>query len=131
MFIARYKNGKTVTEKQSHWKGLVDGIIQVDLTFPIPVTYRDKKTGRTMKAPDRTISLKGYDQYYFHNEAVAHLDVNSGKITDDGQGKIVAKAIGGIRNGQVTEVRVDKGGFCQVIVFDEKDFKHRDIKKAD
>jgi len=130
MFIAKYPNGKTITEKQKTWNKIEEGMSSLELTFPMRLTYIDRETNKEKVAPSRTISLRGFDKYYFHNEAVAHLDVGSGKIENNGQGHLVAQVIGGIRNGQVVETRVDKGGFCQTIVFDEVDLRHSDIKTA-
>ena len=130
MFIAKYPSGEIITEKQKTWNKVKDGMTSLELTFPMRVTYIDRETGEEKVAPARTISLKGFDKYYFHNEAVAYFDVNSKKSDSNGQGQLVAQVIGGIRNGQVVEIRIDKGGFCQTNVFDEEGFSHSDIKIA-
>ena len=130
MFIAKYPNGEIVTEKQKNWSEIDDGLSVLELTFPIPVTYRDPDTGEEKRASARTISLRGYDKYFFHNEAVAHFDINDQKFDNSGQGNLIAQVIGGIRDNQITQVRIDKGGFCQITSFDTKDFQHSDIKKA-
>ena len=130
MFIAKYPNGEIVTEKQNTWNKIKDGMSSVELTFPMRLTYIDKETGEEKVAPARTISLSGFDKYYFHNEAVASFDVNMKNKSNDGQGRLVAQAIGGIKDGKVVEIRVDKGGFSKTTIFDEEGFQHRDIKTA-
>lgn len=130
MFIAKYPNGKVVTEKQQTWDKVKDGMTSVELTFPMRLTYIDRTTGEEKVAPARTISLRGFDKYYFHNEAIAHFDINSDKTDNNGQGQLVAQVIGGIKDGKVVEIRVDKGGFCQTQIFDEEGFNHSDIKVA-
>ena len=130
MFIAKYPDGKVVTERQLPWNKVKDGLSVLELTFPIPVTYIDPETGEEKRASARTISLRGYDSYFFHNEAVAHFDVTSKSNANNAQGELVAQVIGGVRDNQVTQVRIDKGGFCQITSFDTATFQHTDIKKA-
>ena len=97
------------------WDNVKDGMHRLSLTLPIPVSYKDQKTGAIEKAPDRTISIGSYDRYYFYNEAVASMPV----LMNDknaGHGRNIAKVIAGIddASGMVVEVRVDKGGFTSV-----------------
>ena len=129
MFIAKYPNGEVVTEKAKTWDKIKDGLTVLELTFPIPVSYVTKE-GETKRAAARTVSLSGFDKYFFHNEAVAHMDVNSDNELNNGQGVLVAQVIGGIRKGQVVMIRIDKGGFTKTTIMDEEGFEHKDIKNA-
>ena len=116
MFIAKYLNGDIITEKDMVWDDVKDGMHLLEITFPIPVQYQDPITGEIKPAPARTVALKGhFDRYYFYNEAIATLSSEGGSKTA-GQGELVAKAIGGIddKSGIVTEIKMIKGGFCEV-----------------
>lgn len=98
MFIAHFKDGKSITEKEKFWDGIPDNLTNLELTLPVRI-------GEAQYAP--TVSLGKYDAYYFFNEAVASAG---------GQGGLVAKVIGGIdyKKKECVQIRID--GRCNVWV---------------
>lgn len=129
MFIAKYPNGKIITGKEKTWNKIDDGMTILELTIPLKVSYLDPN-GNEKIAPARTIALRGYDKYYFHEEALAFIDVNSKNPLNDGKGKKEAQAIIGFKDDIGTMIRVDKNGFIQISQCEEKDFRPSDIKNA-
>lgn len=118
MFIAHFKDGKTITENQMVWNEVPDGISNLQLTLPVSFKIKDSQTGEIKDAPAPAVTLGKYDSYYFENEAVATiLTSSSGKIEAiESTGVKVAQIIGGIDEikGIVVEIRVDK--FCNIEV---------------
>jgi hypothetical protein len=120
MFIAKYPDGKVITEQDMYWDEVPGGMHRMELTLPIPVSYIDPETKETKSAPARTVSLGGMKEYYFYNEAVASM----GK-----KGQLIAKAIGGIDSeGNVIEIRIDAGGFTEVRTFKKEQLAQSAIK---
>jgi hypothetical protein len=125
MFIAKYPDGKVITEKDMFWDEVPGGMNQVELTLPIPVHYIDPITKEQKPAPNRTVSLNGCEKYYFFNEAVSSLAAGSkGGVKN----KLVAKAIGGIIGDNVIEIRMDAGGFTTVRCFKIEQLAQSGIK---
>lgn len=127
MFIVKYPNGNIITEKDMYWDDVPEGMNRVELQFPIPVTYQDPDTKEIKPAPARTLSLAGFEKYYFFNEGVASLGSSDSKGVKQ---KLVAKAIGGINGEEVVEIRVDSGGFTDVRHFKIKDLAQSGIKEG-
>lgn len=125
MFIVKYPDGRIINEKDMVWDDIPEGMNRVELTLPIPVSYIDPKTNETVKAPARTTSLKGFDKYYFYNEAVSRIAPGGGI-----EQELVAKAIGGIKGDNVIEVKIDKGGFSSVSYFTIEQLAQTGIKKG-
>jgi hypothetical protein len=125
MFIAKYPDGKVITEKDSNWDNTPAGMNMMELTLPIPVSYIDPGTKEQKSAPARTVSLSGCEKFYFYNEAVSNMAAGSKGGTE---GKLVAKAIGGIIGDSVVEIRVDAGGFTTVRHFKIDQLVHSGIK---
>jgi hypothetical protein len=125
MFIAKYPDGKVILEKDMVWDNVPEGMNMVELTLPIPVSYIDSETKEQKAAPARTVSLSGCEKYFFYNEAVSNIGCNS---TGGVEGKLVAKAIGGILGDSVIEIRVDAGGFTTVRHYKLNQLVHTGIK---
>jgi hypothetical protein len=125
MFIAKYPDGKIITEKDMVWDKVPVGMNRLELTLPIPVSYIDPGTKEMKPAPARTISLFGCEKYYFYNEAVASLSTEKKCSVSN---NLVAKAIGGIIGDNVVEIKVDKGGFTTVRHFKIEQLAQSGIK---
>jgi len=125
MFIAKYPDGKVILEKDMVWDNVPEGMNMVELTLPIPVSYIDSETKEQKAAPARTVSLSGCEKYFFYNEAVSSV---GGGTTGGVEGKLVAKAIGGILGDAVIEIRVDAGGFTTVRHYKLNQLVHTGIK---
>ena len=128
MFIAKYRDGRIITEDEMVWDEVPEGMHILELTIPIEVSYIDPATKEVKRAPARTVSLRGFDKCYFYNEAVASIAANGGK--GGSEGKLVAKAIGGIYGDNVVEIRMDQHGFSTVSNFKSDLLNHTGIKKA-
>ena len=126
MFVANYPNGKIVKENDCLWDDVTDGLINLQLTSPIKVNLKnpDGSLGREI-AP--MITLGKYDRYYFWNEATATASVQGDKIIEVGQGRLVAKVIGGIDNEKkvVIEIRVDLYSNVKISHYPLKDLEKK------
>lgn len=127
MFIAKYPDGKIITEKDMFWDEVPSGMNRVELSIPIKVSYIDPETKKEVIAPARTVSLSGYDKYFFYNEAVASI---AGNGKGGAESKLVAKAIGGIIGDNVVEVRIDAGGYSNVRHFKLDQLAQSGIKQG-
>ena len=127
MFIAKYPNGKTITEKDMFWDDVPAGMRSLELTIPIAVSYIDPETKEEKQAPKRTVSINGFERYYFYNEAVANISTEG----NGSKGRLEAKAIGGIDSeGNVVEVRIDFRGFVSVRHFKIEQLAQTGIKQG-
>lgn len=127
MFIAKYPDGKIITEKDMVWDDVPPGMSRVELSIPIKVSYIDPETKEEKVAPARTISLSGFEKYFFYNEAVSNIAANS---KGGAESKLVAKAIGGIIGDTVVEVRIDAGGYSSVRHFKLDQLAQSGIKQG-
>ena len=120
MFIVNYRDGRTLTEGMQHargaltWDDIPDGIVNLQLTYPVKLQFRDRD-GNLVKEAAPTLSIGRYDRYFFYNEAVAIAAVQGGD-RHASQGQLVAKVIAGIDDERhlVVETRFDAWGNCEV-----------------
>lgn len=121
MFILKFKDGSQLNSKEckNSWDDVPTDkeIGSMQLTLPLRA-HRKNNKGELEELPARTISISGYNRYYYSKEAVATVLVNgtpSGqpdKISGQHKGTDVAEIMGGIddRVGLVFQVRVAKDG---------------------
>lgn len=114
MFIVHLKDGRTIIEETVVWDEIPDGITSLQLTLP----YRRRiqlEDGSWKDFPRPTISIQGYDRYYFGNEAISVFATADGIIRGEQEGMKTAQIIGGIDDklGIVFQIRVDRNGNIQ------------------
>lgn len=124
MFIINLKNGRQIVEDRTRnpdgtpmtWDDVPKDarIANLQLTHPNVIEYRDG-AGVVVKKAAPIVSIGSYDRYYFHNEAVASMQMG-GKTPQLKDHRLVAKVIAGIDDkiGLVVEVRVDLYGNTDV-----------------
>ena len=110
MFILQTRDGKTFVEGKEGitWNSIPEDveISSLSLTLPLKIKFQTR-SGEVVLNPKFTI--KDYEEYYFSNEeTISILSVN-GKMGESSR-MLSAKIIAGIKNGMVTEFRMDKHG---------------------
>lgn len=138
MFIAHLSDGTHFREVEDikTWDDVPDiGISSLQLTLPFSV-QRKLPDGEIESLPPSTVTLSGFDQYYFSNEAVAvvivdqpgRMELNQqAKVAGQSRGTKVAQIIGGIdrKHGIVAEIRVDNRGNVKHTIIDLSEFEAR------
>lgn len=123
MFILKFRDGSQLSSKDcaDNWDSvpLHKEISSMQLTLPLKAARRNDK-GEMEELPARTISISGYNRYYYSKEAIATVLVNHGEASDfadkrmsgEKHGTDVAEIMGGIddRVGMVFQVRVARDG---------------------
>lgn len=133
MFIAHLADGTHFKEIEDvkTWDDVPNiGITSLQLSLPFSVNRR-LPDGSIETLPPSMVTLNGFDEYYFSNEAVALVMTNEAGQVVSGQekGTKVAQIIGGIdrKHGFVLEVRVDNRGNVRHTIIDLNDFESRFI----
>lgn len=133
MFIAHLSDGSHFREIEDEktWDDVPDiGVTSLQLTLPFSVK-KPLGDGTFEDLPPATVTLSGYDEYYFMNEAVALVMVDQVGQIRGGQnkGEKVAQIIAGINRklGVVLEIRVDKKGNVKHNLFSLTELESRFI----
>ncbi|MEM2990473.1 MAG: hypothetical protein QXQ02_04745, partial [Halobacteria archaeon] len=77
------------------------------------------------------LTLSGFDEYFFHNEAIVKLTVVSNEVASSAEPNLEAKIIAGIDKslGIVIELRMDKFGNSKAEVYPYANLQER-IRKG-
>ena len=130
MFICNTKKGQTFTEKkeiddptkkgqkkQFTWDDIPQDseITSIQLVYPFPIRFK-KADGSLAEPFSPKLTIKGFDRYYFFNEATVPMLVKGQEVINEGKAILEAKTIAGIddKAKAITEFRMDKFGNCSV-----------------
>lgn len=110
MFIVQTKDGRTFVEGKEGivWDKIPEDIeiSSLSLTLPFKIKFQTRSGEATLNPK---FIIKDYDEYYFSNEeTISVLAVNG--VMGRGNRTLSAKIVAGIKNGIVTEFRMDKNG---------------------
>lgn len=88
-------------------------ITSFQLVYPFPVRFR-KPDGSLAEPFSPKLTIRGFDRYYFFNEATVPVMVQGDKVISEGVAELEAKTIAGIddQTKVICELRMDKFGNC-------------------
>lgn len=140
MFIVTTKDGKVFKEGKiigldksknqiyQTWDLLPKNIRirKLQLTYPFKVRLSSKK-GKQSREYAPNLGIGTFDRYYFSNESTVKMAVFGDKQVQTGVPQLEAKIIAGIDDKlkEITELRLDKHGNCNLSRFSLKSLEAR------